>query len=179
MPLLLHMTQVAKWAVPELPWLAEDEIPAYPLFGLNIQAENSMSFWEIDESVRSFADIAAGLAAGRRELKNFDYLLVELNTLNEIGIKVENIADETCCDPELGTLHRELTEISAQKATKLVGAILKQLEEDNTTVDRISEKEVAQNITEGINNQRIIPNRMNKKVLAAVEKKVGTGGSSE
>jgi len=172
MPQFLHMTKCSKWIVTDAPWLASGEIPAYPLFGLHVQSESQMSAWEIDEDVRVFEEFAAGLAAGREGLQNFDYVLIDLATLTEIGIRAER-KPGISCDSKIINLHWELTEISAQKAVKLVGIIRRQLEDDDSRVDRILKKEVAQKIWVGIQEGRIDSEKMLPRVLNGVKAAVG------
>lgn len=177
MSVFLHMTKFNKWIERNPPWLSKGEIPADPLFGLGVQTPNQMSAWEVDESVRNLEEIAAGLAAGRREWKDFEYLLLDSETLTEIGIKVKRTQGRSC-DQKLTRLHRDLTEISAQKAVKLAAAIVGQLNRGYKKINRILKKTMAGLIWAGIQEGRIDPSLVEPKVLENVNKMVGRPSTS-
>ncbi len=171
MPILLHGTKFNKWLTkPE--WLGEGEIPADPIFGFRIES-NIMSVWIVDDDSSPIKWLAVALSVKKDSLKDFEYVLLDSKTVEDIGIKTTLTAGK-CPDFKLNKFHLDLVEISAQRLLQLTQTIFKKIfEENKELVDRVLRKDVAQYIREGIREGRIDSEDVNRKVLEQVQKVLG------
>lgn len=177
MPFLLRMTKAKKWMIDKPDWLAEGEIPADPIFGLDTKS-NAMSVWVMDNCEDRLERTVAALAVRRDSLQAFEYVLLDSETLEPAGIESRPTPGDSA-DSELNSYHCDLIEISGQKLLRLTVAILKILQQEgekSKRVDRIARKDVAKYIVDGLNQGRINPEAPTAiaKVIAKAKELVGS-----
>jgi hypothetical protein len=138
------MIKWSRWTKPELPWLAEGDIPADPVCNLDTR-DNKISVWKLDKGASNLPRVVSALASARKTLDKFEYASFDQQVLPKIGIEMQQSTGDSC-DERLNTLcHFDLVEISATKVVALAKAILQE-----NQVHRVPWKEVARHITGAI-----------------------------
>lgn len=121
MSYLLRKLKGSRWAFTNPD--NESEFPADPLADLNTLT-NSLSLYFIEDKRRDLKKVIVGLATTREHVENMGYALIKLDDMKNEGFEViENLG--TTPYAEANTLHRELTDLTAEKLTKLARLIHK------------------------------------------------------
>lgn len=148
--------------------LAEGETPADPVCSFNTR-ECRMSVFALDKTERA-ARVAAAIVCRAQNLQDFEYVIFNSADVEEIGFQIKPSAGDTV-DEEINNLHYDISCISAQELTKLTDRLISR-ERFPDTCNRVSKKDVARHIIEGIENGFIKESRVNKDVLQKAKKAV-------
>jgi hypothetical protein len=121
-PFLLRKITKSKWyrGTPH-PWIGENEIEADALNDLKTQA-NALSVWLIDDKKSNLGRIIVAMVANGNHFDNFDYVLLPLFSLQDLGIKIiQN--NGVSPDTEANQIwHRDLIELTTEKLCELARA---------------------------------------------------------
>jgi hypothetical protein len=122
-PFFLRAANRRRWdweSSDDFSWLPAGEIPASPFGDLSPSADSALSVWLVDDDQSNFNRVVAALAAGRKHLDKFDYLLMEERTLVDLGVQVESRA-EPCPDEDASARwHRNVIRLTASQLRALV-----------------------------------------------------------
>jgi hypothetical protein len=125
-PLLLRLSNNKRrwdWTPTDPPWLPADDVPGAPFGDLVPSTTSELSMWIVEDGDSNLHRIVAALAAGRKHLDKFDYLLIERQTLVDLGLVIEP-REELCPDPDASTRwHCNVLRFSASRLTALVRVI--------------------------------------------------------
>ena len=134
----LLMIKKRNWDNLDVSWLINNDIQADPLCGLLI-IEGSMSVWYIDDSKLYLDLIIAALVVNRQNLDKFEQGLFDHNVLDDVEIKVEKTTGTTPID-NINSFHRDLTQLTIDKATILIKAIFPTIQKERVPVENVKQK---------------------------------------
>lgn len=158
MPYLLRQIKKPRWH--EQPWLGRNEAPADSLRDL---ADNSLSVWHIDDDKSNLSHVVSAIAAGRQTIDKLDYACFPPDRLEQITISVVKTEGKTFSKDANASWHRELVQLSANKAAGLANIM-----KEYGTRDRLLEDEVVSLIQEAIRSGRIdkdkLPDKIREKI---------------
>ena len=123
MPFLLIKITWGKWFTDE-PWLPSGELQAAALFDLRFR--NSMlSVWKIEDNQSNVDRVVTALAAtnNKRDIENLDYVLFEMQSVLNLGIKMEQHPGATPDVVANNEWHHDLTELTASKIVAIAHLI--------------------------------------------------------
>jgi|ERR1017187_7088252 hypothetical protein len=110
---LLRSVTKPKWEAPE--WMPAGDVPADALSDLRSD-QNELSVWRVEPDDPAILNTAlAALASSRQRLDKLDYTLLDEAILPAIPIKCLKSDGRTPHSTANGTLHWDLTELTAQK----------------------------------------------------------------
>lgn len=162
MPLLLRKIRKGKWYKNDsVLWLGENEIQADAL-GDIVTSSNTLSVWLVEDDRSNLEQIIIALASGCDNISNFDYALLDVDSLSSLGIKIETKEGST---PYARTnqWHRDLVELTTNKLFTLAEAIFVLSDRE-----RVAEKTVLNWIKDAVRNGQI--DKM--KLSAGITKKL-------
>jgi hypothetical protein len=162
-PLLLRIVRRARWyKSPNVPWLAADEIQADALGDLST-SENKLSLWLVEDEESNLKRIVAALAAARERLANFDYALLDVKLLADLGISC-HASDGTSPDTEANRLwHCDLSELTAAKLVQLAGMV-----HHHAAMKRLTPKDVRSLITDSLQEGRLDRSKLGVHLLSDI-----------
>lgn len=160
----LLMIKKRNWDNLDVSWLINNDIQADPLCGLLI-IEGSMSVWYIDDSKLYLDLIIAALVVNRQNLDKFEYGLFDHNVLDDVEIKVEKTTGTTPID-NINSFHRDLTQLTIDKATILIKAIFPTIQKERVPVENVKQKVIIALEKEQINFNKV--NRSMKSQLSVL-----------
>ncbi len=84
-----------------------------------------LSVWMIEDDRSNVDRVAAALAANidKKDIENLDYALVEMESVLNLGIKMEQLPGSTSDDVANNTWHHDLTELTASKIVAIANLI--------------------------------------------------------
>ncbi len=129
MPLLLRkLNHLLAWDLynPDPhPWLRAGEFGAEPLSDLTT-SNNTISVYSVEKDDNTnLLRIAAALVIARGKYDRFDYVLFPESVVFDLGFRLVSIPGNTA-DPEVNGIHRDISEISAQRLVELAGRIFRE-----------------------------------------------------
>ena len=124
MPKILRKVKKANWRYDDQEWLSVDEIQSDVLNDLQSK-QNKLSIWIVEDDESNLNRILAALSANRDNPSNLDYVLLDFEILEELGIKHERTNGNTI-DEELNKqYHIDFKYLSTQKILDLSFVIKK------------------------------------------------------
>jgi hypothetical protein len=118
--MLLRVINKNRWM--EASFLAKGDLQADALLDLRTSG-NALSVWHVEGDESNLNRVVALLAAGRDRLSNFDYALIDPESLIEFDIKIIASPGSSCDEVANEKWHRELGELSVSKIVNLAGVI--------------------------------------------------------
>ena len=144
------------------------ETPADPVCSFDTR-DCCMSVFAVDKK-EDVPRVAAAFVGETENLRHFDYVIFNSSDVDAIGFEIIE-SGGTTADDGINSCHRDIIHISAQKLTALTDRLILEGRYPDTC-DRISEKDVAKHIIEGIKNRFIEESRVKPKVLEKAQKQV-------
>ncbi len=136
MPLLLRKIRKSKWyKADSMLWLKQGEIQADAL-GDIVTTSNTLSVWLVEDNKSNLKEVIVALAVCGDTISNFDYTLIDVDLLWNVGIKIET-KEGLSPYSRANHWHRDIVELTTSKILKLAEAIF--LHSDRK---RVAEKEV-------------------------------------
>ena len=121
MPSFLRAIVKKRWDTnPDVPWLAPNELKADVLKDLPT-SDGVLSIWAIDEGI-SPKRISIALAATRKSLDVFDYVVFDGSELSPPSFGIERKAGETP-DETINGLHHDLQFLTTNRLTSLADIV--------------------------------------------------------
>ncbi len=119
MTLILRRVTKPRWLKDDenLLWLARDEPQADALKDLGTRG-NKLSVWLVADDKTNLNDVVVALISTGGLVSHFDYVLVEYNVLEKLGVRIENAEGETPYE-QANKWHTNLSELSAVKLLQL------------------------------------------------------------
>lgn len=130
-------------------WLSEGELQADALSDFSTK-DNKLSVWVVNNDKSNLHQIIAALTSKADRISNFDYVLLEENHLQLLGIKQIPTKGETHDSKANDTCHIDLVELTAEKLFKLV-----KIAYEHGTIDRIMNKEVKRIVSSSLERGNI------------------------
>lgn len=132
MPLLLRKIRKSKWYKNDsVPWLKEDEIQADAL-GDIVTSSNTLSVWLVQADKSNLEQVIVALASSCDNISNFDYALINVDLLVNVGIKIE-IKEGLTPYSRANPWHRDLVELTTNKLFKLAEAMFLHSDRERVT----------------------------------------------
>lgn len=122
MAYLLRKIRKNRWyKTEELTWLSESELQADALDDLRTKS-NELSVFHIDQDISNLNRVVAALAISFDDPSNFDFALLNEETMFEMGIKWKK-SPGALPDIEVNDWHSDLYELSDSRLLELARAI--------------------------------------------------------
>ena len=123
MPYVLRIISKSRWYEDpgDFPWLVQGDVQADALSDLRTKG-NILSVWRIDDAKSNLEDVIAALAAMRDELDKLDYALIDVETVEKIGINLKSTPGDSL-DPEVNKWHIDMVTLSGTNLLSLAHAI--------------------------------------------------------
>lgn len=165
MPRLLVKITQGKWFT-DLPWLAAGELQAAALFDLRFR-DNRLSVWSIDDDFSNLSRVVAALAANapHSTIEVFDYVLIEKQSIVNIGTKIEKAEGGTPDHHANKEWHYDLVELSATKIVEVAHLI-----REEADFVRVLAHEVKGFLTKGLQDRHITIDGCAEKLRPALKK---------
>lgn len=162
MPLLLRKIRKSKWyKTDSVLWLKEDEIQADAL-GDIVTSSNTFSVWLVQADKSNLEQVIVALASSCDNISNFDYALINVELLVNIGIKIE-IKEGLTPYSRANSWHRDLVELTTNKLSKLAEAMF--LHSDR---ERVTEKQVLNLIKNAVQNGYIDQTKLSEGITKKI-----------
>ena len=163
MPAFLIKVTWGKWQTDE-PWLSPGELPAGALFDLRF-SNNKLSAWSIEDGNTNLDRVITALAAnkGKTNIDNLDYVLLEQEVIEKLGIKMEKSRGATPDKAANDEWHFDLIELTVSKIVSLANCI-KGLE-----IFRKREPQVKALISRGLKENHIDLSLVDEKLRARIQ----------
>jgi hypothetical protein len=159
------MIKKRKWDLPmDLQWLKSNEVVADPLGDLNI-TDGKLSVWCIEEDESNLDLIITALAANRQKFDKFEYGLFDQKLLDAVGISVKKDLGRTPL-AEANDWHRDLIELTVDKASMLVNTIFNRLEKR-----RILDREIRAKILKAVESGDITLNKLDPSMQNKIKER--------
>ena len=147
----------------ERKWLLEGELRADALVDIKTKG-NRLSIYLVDEAAGITKERLVGALAAKGEfVGKVDYVVFDLDILNELHIDVDAIVGETP-DQDVNTCHRDLMRLTARKLADIANALYRRGE-----VKRLNDREVGRLINFGVRAGHIQRQRMLPTILAKLQ----------
>lgn len=156
MPLAIRSIRRTRWFRPN--WISNDDVPSDPLTDFSTE-ENVLSIWSVKNDKSNINRIISALAARRKDISNYDYLLFDQNIIDKSNIKSKQTIGKSLDEEINESSHYDLIELTANQICSLV----KEAYKNGKTV-RIHHKEVASMLTKSIQNGYIDKNSVSEKI---------------
>jgi hypothetical protein len=121
MALLLRIVTRPKWIAPDS-WKPGD-VPADALTDLRTH-NNGLSVWNVDTDRSNLDSVIVAVASNRERLDKLDYALFDEAVLSPLGIRCIKSDGDSPHQSANVTMHRDLTELTAQKLASLAAAMM-------------------------------------------------------
>jgi hypothetical protein len=122
MAYLLRKIRKNRWyKTEELTWLPENELQADALDDLRTKS-NELSVFHIDQDTSNLNRVVAALAISFDDPSNFDFALLNEETMSEMGIKWKR-SPGALSDKEVNNWHSDLYELSDSRLLELARTI--------------------------------------------------------
>ena len=159
---LLRKVQHSRWY--DAVSCRNEPVPADPLSDLGTK-HNRLSVWQVLSSDSNLEDIIAAIAATRAYLTNIDVVLIDEQSISQLGIKVEPTQGQTPL-AHATDYHRDLVQLQAQTLVNIADVIR------NRAVFRdFSEKQVGQLLARYIHEGRLNAFDLADKLRLHLERK--------
>ena len=135
MPHYLLKISKRKWDRLDVPWLEPNQIQADPLGDLRID-KGTLSVWHVNEDKSNLEIVILALAATREKFDKFEYGLFDQELAKSINLKIQNTLGITPID-KANIWHRDVIELTAEKAFELIRAIFDTFEKERVLGDDI------------------------------------------
>lgn len=166
MPFFLRAANRRRWdweSSDDYRWLPAGEIPASPFGDLSPSVESALSVWFVDDEQLNLRRVVGALAAGRKHLDKFDYLLIEEQAVVDLRLQVEAKA-EPCPDQDASARwHHNVTRLTESQLCGLVRHI-----QATGRVARMLKPDVENILKEAVAENRLDPARVDKSLLDAL-----------
>lgn len=145
MPFLLRTLRKNKFDEELQPeWVPDSDIQADALKDLQT-TDNCLSVWQIDDEKTHLNRLLAAIAAGRENLANIDYALIDIAEVTGLGLDlVKN--DGQILDDAMKTFHRDIVKISAYSLGRLAVVI-----QEKANLERLSKQGTRSAILDSVN----------------------------
>lgn len=145
-------------------WVPAGDIPAAPFADL-AAPDSVLSVWTIEDNESNLNRVVAALAAGRQHPDKFDFALLDQQSLQDNGIRMQQIADP-CPDTEAASLwHWNLIELTGRQLHTVATLV-----QTTGRVQRLSEPEVVVILKTAYNAQWIDPDVCDKEMADWLKK---------
>ena len=122
MAYLLRKIRKNRWyKTEELTWLPEDELQADALDDLRTKS-NELSVFHVNQDISNLNRVVAALAISFDDPSNFDFALLNEETMSEMGIKWKK-SPGALSDKEVNDWHNDLYELSDSRLLELARTI--------------------------------------------------------
>jgi hypothetical protein len=163
MPQYLLRIKKRKWDKLNLPWLEPNQIQADPLGDLNI-SEGTLSVWHIEDDKSNLDLVIAALAVNRQNFDKFEYGLFDQKIVDSIKLKIQIVPGDTPID-NVNSWHRDLVELTVDKASSLVKAIFDNFDKQRLLVDDVKTKIINAAKEGSINLQNVKDPTMKNEII--------------
>lgn len=159
MPLLLRKIRKSKWYKNDsVPWLEKDEIQSDALGDL-VTSSNTLSVWLVDDDQSNLEQVIVALASGCDNISNFDYALLNVDLVLNVGIKIKTKEGLTPYT-RANQWHRDLVELTTNKLFKLAEAMF-----GDSDRERVTEKIVLKLIKDAVQNGQIDKTKLSTGII--------------
>ena len=141
---------------PDVPWLEPNELKADVLKDLPT-SDGALSIWKISEEIGPDR-VSIALAATRKSLDVFDYIVFDGSELNPPSFNLEQKTGETP-DEDINGLHYDLRSLTTYRLTCLADIVSK------GDKFRILKKQVRESLLEGLDSGRLSDRAFNQELL--------------
>lgn len=169
MALVLRKIKRNRWYNKRFQWLNGDEIAADPLGDLYTD-EGKLSVWLVDDDKSNLNEALVAIACCCQQPSNIDYVLFKDSVLSQLGIQVEECPRDTPFT-RVKELHRDLTELSANKLVELAKAILTGESQFGRLPEKDAGRLLAQTISRGLLDRTAL-NRCWQSKVAEIEREL-------
>jgi hypothetical protein len=149
------------------PWLSAGELQAAALFDLRF-SNNKLSMWKIEDDSSNLERILSALAtsSGKTSIDNVDYVLLDQNLVQALGVKIEKSSGGTPDSVANRDWHYDCIELCVSDIVNIAKRI------KTATISRKKEAEVKQMIQRGLKAKHIdiaqIEEPLKSKLLALI-----------
>ena len=170
-PELLRYIRQSKWDVnrdeplADKLWLAPGDLQADVFSDLRTTS-NSLSVWQIEKDDKPCLDrIIAALAARRKEIAVFEYAIVDVRAVEELGISISKQPGDTFDDDANDRWHYDLVELTANRLLELAKLISQRNE-----MTRLSRTKVKELITASVEKKYLDWHKLSEKMQKDIPK---------
>lgn len=143
-------------------WLKEHDIPADLLNEFYIE-NNSVSVYEIESTQSNLDDVQASLAANRKYLTRFDYMLLDTKIILTRGWQLHKVAGATHNQFVNQNYHFDVVNLSGKNMVTFGNQIIKK-----STIGSVSPKDIKTKINACIKNGFISENDLEPSLVKAL-----------
>lgn len=166
MPQFLLRITKRKWDKLNVQWLRPNDIQADPLGDLSI-IDGTLSVWYIEDDRSNLDLIVTALAATRERFDKFEFGLFDQNVVDLVDVLVKIKPGDTPLE-NANHWHRDLTELTIDKATTLVKTIFNGLEKKRLFAETITDRILGAVHAGDINLQKV--NKTMRKKISELQK---------
>lgn len=141
-----------------MPWLEKDEIQSDALGDL-VTSSNTLSVWLVDDDQSNLEQVIVALASGCDNISNFDYALLNVDLVLNVGIKIKTKEGLTPYT-RANQWHRDLVELTTNKLFKLAEAMF-----GDSDRERVTEKIVLKLIKDAVQNGQIDKTKLSTGII--------------
>jgi hypothetical protein len=123
-----------------------------------------LSVWHIEDDHSNLNRVICALAAGREEIVNFDYLLIDYHILSDLNMIIESRPGVSADDYANVAWHRNLCDLTETKLRALAQTV-----RAHCQPVRIAQKDIALWLTDGVIAGHIDRQRMRLKTSALMK----------
>lgn len=129
------LNKPTRWSF--IPPDSDENFPAEPL-GDVATKNNTLSFYEVDETKDSTNDVIVGMTTNREYIDKIDYVKIPVKEFRDVKLQIEKNHGITPCE-KANALHVDAVKVKANQLLKLAKIIYYSMPE---SVNRLSESEV-------------------------------------
>lgn len=167
MPSLLRVIRKDNWytnrEVPE--WLPEGDLPGDVLSDFQT-THCGLSVWLVDDDRGNLEAILAAFACTRKSIDKIDYLLIDADVVNTLGLALEQCPGVTPDDQVNQHWHRDLKRLSAARILEIASIFFP---ERCTQCQRVPPQKVQELVANAIDSGRLERNRIADGIIKQIE----------
>ncbi|GAB5494644.1 MAG: hypothetical protein Phog2KO_48590 [Phototrophicaceae bacterium] len=147
MPYIFRKIRQSRWLERDFLWLEHNEIPSDPLADFTTK-QGALSIYVLTNSeTETITRVAAAIASTSSSLSNLDYVVIEVEELDQFDFMIES-KPATTPDDDVNNMHYDIINLSAQKLVSLTKLFWNNFSQEN--FGRIPEQIILEQIIFGI-----------------------------